>query len=383
MRLIVLFVALFLLPQAVLSSPSLEDFLAMSVAEQLRELEDVGYQEGGEVGDFSAMQTYAEALHKKYSNTDLSKLSEVELQLLKQVVLTDSTIEYATGDKEVMFRGCRMGVSLSQYLPLQDAKLATIGCNEKLKDLSPEEAQEIVEMAMRSDEIVNRRATETNDPKKNFYLADSGRYLCAAKIDCEEGSNRMYEALLAEYVDKGVDGFDQDLAGDIFSILINHLGDTQNIYALTTTYELQYQLYKAGFIKQDLSHLNNLVESYKQEMKPGDKHIEEVIAILESGRSPLAIEAERYRREHGLPEPVKDTYAQSEPYAEPEVVVEEVAQDEPYSEPEAVVTEAPKADAPKPVAASEGEDVSLTVLIAGGVGLVALIGWFALRRKKR
>lgn len=373
---------LLLLPCALHAAPTVSEFMALPADKQKSVLREVGYQEG-EVGDLQALLNYSEALHQKYDSiADLKGLSLTEHELLFELAMADNTLMMFANDKKYLLRGCELGYKLTSILPLEKANVAQAACYEKYKELTPDELNEVQQLSLKGYETIIQRASESNDPQKNYYLADNGRYLCDSNINCDDGSLRMFRALLAEYSINGAKDFSVkvlEATGPLFNYLIQ-----KNIRSFMAYRELEYELYKTGKLGGNENNYYQTNEQRAEEFRPDAVNHPQLVAVLadmDAGRSILEMEVERFRRDPAnfSLEPSIDGYA-------------EEAKTESVSEPNSAGVDQPKAvSKPEPskegkeVVAESGEnqDEQLLIGIVAGAAVLLLMGWYAIRRGKK
>jgi MYXO-CTERM domain-containing protein len=372
-----------------MAAPPVDEFLRLDTAQQAEMLRQVGYQEGGEIGDLQALLDYVAALDRRYDPLpDIGALSDAERLLLYELALAHNTLMlFITEGKAHLLRGCRLGYELAAHLPPDLGNRAQAACYAKYEGLSPAEVAEVHRLALGGYERIIERAQASDDSEKNFYLFDSGRYRCAVKQDCvPEGVDRMYEAALREYDERGGEDFSLNIVGSIGE-LRNTVSAQQDLRRIFAMNELTYELnelgrYQVGFFAQGTDGKNTKLTGaewiervknrYRTEAASGNTQAADVVSALDAGQSILDLEVARYR---------DGERSERRPAAEMTTSVEPTAPVGP-SQPqiEAPHRAAEDAAESEPTAAPRNDSRWIAVLTGMAVLLVLAAAWLLRRR---
>jgi hypothetical protein len=226
---------------------TLNEFKGLSFEGQRRALQEIGCYET-RVGDLKALVDIVDYLNQKYDpqKVDYKRFSKEELNLLFELAIANGCAGYHTGDKRFHLVGCEIAGKLVELVGPEEAWELGYPCYYGLSSYTPEERQRIIEISANSMKKLTERAKMLNHPRKNFYKFMYGDFLCKAPgLDCPRGLSIMYEAALDEYVEKGVEGFDEGIINSIGEFYMAAMNQ-KNPKAYNFAAELEIALYDAG-----------------------------------------------------------------------------------------------------------------------------------------
>ncbi len=307
--------------------PSLQEFKSLNVVDQTRYLSDAGCYEG-RVGNMERLKEYTKYLNEKYGDLSLyNNLTEEEWFLIVELLRANS----CAGDE---ITECKLMDRILDYIPIEFLDKLYDFCDlwRVMVDdrYSVEEVELVKDLMIKGMKRIVKRAEEEDYKRKNYLKFMYGRFLCETNLeikDCARGLELMYSAALDEYKEKGVEGFDKELAEVLGGMC--HYGSyaeqTKNIKACLLVAELIAEISRAGrtlrtwgpikdpdeLIRVTREHLSRW-ETETQKLPEGSI-LDEALAEEEKPPAP---------QPHPAPvtEPAPPTVTPSVPEKEPEVV---------------------------------------------------------------
>jgi hypothetical protein len=245
----------------------IENFSKMSFSEQRKYLWEIGCHESL-IGNVEVLKVIVDKLNTKYlSIEDYSQLTMDERLLIVELVRANACMAWAGGGgKNYSLNGCRIGYRVIGLVSPENGIEAQIACNYALSDYTKEERDEAINLIVNGLKKLVETPNMKEDPRRNYYYFMYGSVLCELNLDCSRGLQVMYEAALDEYREKGVEGFDNELAKNL-STLHSISYNQRNIRGYLIASEIMEELKKAGKVPSGWGDIMGPAEGYTEVMR--------------------------------------------------------------------------------------------------------------------